>query len=143
MADVERAVKFLSQVPLFQNLKRRQLESLARLASERTFAPGEVIVAQGQGGVGLFVLETGAAEVIYEGTESKTVVNKLGPGDFFGELALIDGGARTASVVATQPTDCLAITRWDFMPLLSNDAEMAINILEEVIRRFRRALDSC
>ncbi len=143
MADVERAVKFLSQVPLFQNLKRRQLESLARLASERTFAPDEVIVAQGQGGVGLFVLETGAAEVIYEGTESKTVVNELGPGDFFGELALIDGGARTASVVATKPTDCLAITRWDFMPLLSNDAEMAINILEEVIRRFRRALDSC
>ena len=62
--------------------------------------------------------------------------------DFFGELALLDDGLRTASVVATEQTQCLALTRWDFITALREDAEMAVLILQELAKRFRRALDS-
>lgn len=142
MAD-EQIVDFLAQIPLFRDLKRRQLESLARLAGEKTYQPGEIIVRQGQGGVGLFILEAGKANVLRQTADgSEAIVNTLGPGDFFGELALLDDGPRTASVVAIEPTRCLAITRWDFLPLLKDDADMAIVILQEIVRRFRRALEA-
>ncbi len=139
----ERVVDFLSKVPLFQDLKRRQLESLARLVGEKTYQPGETIVRQGQGGVGLFIIESGKAEVLRQAADgSEVAVNTLGPGDFFGELALLDDGPRTASVIAVEPTRCMSMTRWDFLPLLKDDADMAIVILQEVVKRFRRALDT-
>ena len=64
------------------------------------------------------------------------------PTDFFGELALLDDGLRTASVLAAEPTQCLALTRWDFLAALREDAEMSVIILQELAKRFRRALDS-
>jgi CRP-like cAMP-binding protein len=72
----------------------------------------------------------------------KVTVNNFGPTDYFGELALLDDGLRTASVVTTEPTTCLVLTRWDFMGALREDVEMAILILQELARRFRRALDA-
>jgi CRP-like cAMP-binding protein len=72
----------------------------------------------------------------------KIAVNTFGPTDFFGELALLDDGLRTASVVASEPTHCLALTRWDFLTALREDAEMSVIILQELAKRFRRALDS-
>ena len=69
------------------------------------------------------------------------MVNTFGPIDFFGELALLDDGLRTASVVATEVTQCLALTRWDFRAVLKEDVDMAITILEEMAQRFRMALD--
>jgi len=69
------------------------------------------------------------------------VVNTFGPTDFFGELALLDDGLRTASVVATEATQCLVLTRWDFLGVLKQDVDMAIVILEELAKRFRVALD--
>ncbi|MBN1934830.1 MAG: cyclic nucleotide-binding domain-containing protein [Anaerolineae bacterium] len=139
----DKTIEFLAKIPLFGDLKRRQLDLLARLVGEKTYQPGEAIVRQGQGGVGLFIIEAGKADVLrqtVDGTE--TVVNTLGPGDFFGELALLDDGQRTASVVAVEPTTCMSMTRWDFMPLLKDDADMAILILQEIVQRFRRALDT-
>jgi CRP-like cAMP-binding protein len=72
----------------------------------------------------------------------KVVVNTFGPGDFFGELALLDYGPRTASVIATEPTTCLLLTRWDFLAVLRDDAETAIGVLQAVARRFRGMLDA-
>lgn len=142
MSD-EKIINFLSKIPLFKDLKRRQLEMLSRLVGQKTYQPGEVIVKQGQGGVGLFIIESGKADVLRKVADgSETQVNTLVAGDFFGELALLDEGQRTASVVAVEPTICMAMTRWDFMPLLKDDADMAILILQEIVKRFRRALDS-
>lgn len=142
MSD-EKIINFLSKIPLFKDLKRRQLEMLSRLVGQKTYQPGEVIVKQGQGGVGLFIIESGKADVLRQVADgSETQVNTLVAGDFFGELALLDEGQRTASVVAVEPTTCMAMTRWDFMPLLKDDADMAILILQEIVKRFRRALDS-
>lgn len=73
---------------------------------------------------------------------SKSVVNTFGPTSYFGELALLDEGQRTATVIATEPTNCLILPRWDFLAALREDPEMAVVILQELARRFRRALGS-
>ncbi|RLC55322.1 MAG: hypothetical protein DRI79_05115 [Chloroflexi bacterium] len=142
MADVKKTVDFLNRVPLFRGLKKRQLERLAKRFIPREYAAGKAIVTQGKGGEGFFIVVSGKAEAIRERADgTKAVVNTFGPTDFFGELALLDDGPRTASVVATEATQCLVLTRWDFLAALKEDVDMAITILQELARRFRMALD--
>jgi CRP-like cAMP-binding protein len=127
---------------LFQSLKKRQLERLAEKFVPREYAAGEAIVTQDKGGEGFFTITSGQADAIRERADGeKVVVNTFGPTDFFGELALLDDGLRTASVVATEATQCLVLTRWDFLGVLKKDVDMAIVILEELAKRFRLALD--
>jgi CRP/FNR family cyclic AMP-dependent transcriptional regulator len=143
MADQKKTVEFLSRVPLFKGLKKRQLESLAKRFVEREYQAGTAIVTQGKGGEGLFIVVAGHTDVIrVRGDGEKVQVNEFGPAEFFGELALLDDGPRTASVITTEPTKCLVLTRWDFFGALRSDVEMAITILEEMAKRFRIALDS-
>ena len=142
MADVKQTVGFLARVPLFRGLKKRQLERLARRFVERGYGDGEAVVTQGRGGEGIFIIVSGGAEAIREQVDgTKAVVNTFGPTDFFGELALLDDGLRTASVVTTEATRCLALTRWDFLGLLKEDADMGVVIAQELAKRFRMALD--
>jgi len=141
MLSVNETVAFLSRVPLLKGLKKRQLESLAKVAHEDHFIEGDPIVAQGETGVGLYILLSGKANVVHIQPDGRaTVVNVLGPTDFFGELALLSEGPRTASVVASEETDCLVITRWNFLALARKDGEMAVTIMEELAHRFRIAL---
>jgi CRP-like cAMP-binding protein len=101
------------------------------------------MVPQGKEGVGLFVLVSGKAEVVREGPDGSTnKLNELGPTDFFGELALLDGGPHTASVVALEETECLVLAHWEFIAKLKLDTEMVEVILQEVVRRFHRALQT-
>jgi CRP-like cAMP-binding protein len=133
---------FLAKVPLFRGLKERQLERLAQTMVSHDYQAGQDIVTQGASGVGLFVIVSGEAEVVHVRTDgTKAIVNVLGETDYFGELALLTEGPRTASVVTTQPTECLVLTRWNFLATLKNDAEMAVSILEEMAWRFRTALE--
>ena len=142
MASVKKTVGFLNRVPLFRGLKQRQLERLAEKLVPREYTAGQAIVTQGKGGEGFFIIASGGAEAVRERADgTKVVVNTLGATDFFGELALLDDGLRTASVVATEATQCLALTRWDFRAVLKEDVDMAIVILEELAKRFRLALD--
>ncbi len=143
VTDVEATVGFLQRVPLFTRLSKRHLETLARRCFERSYKAGEVIVAQDKTGEGMFVIASGCAEVVRErGDGSRTVVNRFGPTDFFGELALLDEGVRTATVTAVEPTRCVALAKWDFLAELRQDPEMAVLILQELARRFRQALDA-
>lgn len=143
MADTKQIVGYLQKVPLFQNLKSRQQERLARRFVERDYPKGKAIVSQGHGGEGFFIIISGKAEAIREKADgSKVVVNSFATGDFFGELALLDEGLRTASVVTTEDSKCLILTSWDFLAVLREDAEMAIDILQELAKRFRLALES-
>jgi CRP-like cAMP-binding protein len=143
MQSTKQTVGFLERVPLFTGLKPRQLEALATRFVERDYAPGTAIVTQGQGGEGFFVIVSGRAEAVRERADGeKIVVNTFGPTDFFGEMALLDDGLRTASVCATEATQCLVLARWDFLAVMREDAEMAVTVLVELARRFRRALDS-
>lgn len=135
---------FLQNVPLFHGLSSRHLEQLAKRMVERTYAAGQTIVTQGQGGEGFFIIVSGKAEVSRERSDgTKIEVNAFGPNDFFGELALLDDGLRTASVTASAATHCLVLTRWDFLAALrDSEVEMSITILQELAKRFRRALDA-
>jgi len=151
MPDPKETSVFLAKVPLFRGLKKRHLQRLSKQFVSRDYDIGQAIVNQDKGGEGFFIITAGSgffiitagsAEAIREQTDgTKTVVNTFGPTDFFGELALLDDGLRTASVVATDQTQCLALTRWDFVAVLKEDADMAIVILEELAKRFRMALD--
>lgn len=143
MVNYKEIEKFLQKVTLFQGLKNNQKERLAKRFVERNYKAGDKIVTQGLGGEGFFILVTGHADAFRtkaDGAEVK--VNSFGPADFFGELALLDDGVRTASVIASEPTQCLVLTRWDFLVLLKEDPDMAISILEEVAHRFRAVLDT-
>ncbi len=143
MADTKSTVTVLEKVPLFQSLKRGQLERLAKRFVERELAAGKNIVTQGQGGEGFFILVSGKVDVVRERSDgAKVLVNQFEAGDYFGELALLDEGIRTASVVTKEPVKVLALTRWDFLAILRDDAEMAVDILQEMARRFRIALDA-
>ena len=142
MADVKQTIGFLARVPLFRGLEKRQLERLAKRFVEREYAAGEAIVTQDKGGEGIFIIVSGKAEAIRERADGiKAVVNTFGPTDFFGELALLDDGLRTASVVTTEATKCLALARWDFLGILKEDADMGVVIAQELAKRFRMALD--
>ena len=143
MAEVKEVVSFLQKVPLFQGLKSRQYEKLAKRFVERNYKADEAIVTQGKGGEGFFIVMQGKAEAVRERADgTKVVVNDFGPTDYFGEMALLDEGLRTASVVTTEPTQCLVLVRWDFISVLKDDADMSVSILQELAKRFRIALDT-
>jgi CRP-like cAMP-binding protein len=134
---------FLHKVPLFQSLNKKQLEQLASWLVKREFGAGHTIVEQGKGGEGFFIIVSGKAEATrLRADGTKIVVNQFGPTDYFGELALLDDGIRTATVVATEKVECLVLVRWDFLAKLETNADMAVKILQELARRFRIALDA-
>jgi CRP-like cAMP-binding protein len=141
MADNK--VDFLSQVPLFEGLDKRQMQKLATRFVGRSFSANQPIVTQGRGGEGLFTIVSGKAEAIREkGDGTKVVVNNFGPTDFFGEIALLHDGPRTASVVAQKDTDCLVLTRSDFISVMKADADMGVVISQELAKRLRKALEA-
>jgi CRP/FNR family transcriptional regulator len=144
MDNLKETVGFLQRVALFQGLKNNQKELLAKSFVEREYKAGDKIVTQGKGGEGFFIIVQGHADAYRSRSDGADVlVNSFNATDYFGELALLDeDGLRTASVVTTEATKCLVLTRWDFIGLLKEDNEMAISILVEMTRRFRRLLDT-
>ncbi|MGC9520470.1 MAG: cyclic nucleotide-binding domain-containing protein [Anaerolineae bacterium] len=143
MAEKEETIRILMRTPLFRGLRRRQLERLARRFVERNYDKGEPIVTQGKDGEGFFVILSGEAEAVHRRADGTTVVlNPLLPGDFFGELALLSDTVRTASVIAKEPTECLVLTRWDFIGVMKEDADMAVSILQELAERFSRLMST-
>ena len=125
----------LAQVPLFAGLKERNLKMLAQSLKERSFDQGATIAAEGKSGVGFFVIAEGEATVTVDGKERAT----LRAGDHFGELALIDDGSRTATVTATTPLRCYAMTSWEFRPLVQENTTVAWHLLENLAKRLRDA----
>jgi CRP/FNR family cyclic AMP-dependent transcriptional regulator len=142
MAEQGDRIRFLANVPLFRGLREKQLQMLNRRFVSRTYDPGDEIVTQGRGGAGLFIVLSGAAEAVRVRRDgSRAVVNAFEPTDFFGELALLDDEPRTATVIALEPTECLVLSQWEFFGALREDPDMAIEVLQELARRFRRALN--
>jgi CRP/FNR family cyclic AMP-dependent transcriptional regulator len=130
------SAKLLAEVPLFAGLSRRHLRRLAAVAEEVRFAPGRPVVQEGTRGTAFFVILDGEAKVTMAG--SKRTAARLGRGDFFGELAVLDGGPRTASVIAETRLVAIRITRTQFRKVLRQEPDVALKILEEVSRRLRR-----
>jgi CRP/FNR family cyclic AMP-dependent transcriptional regulator len=119
------ATELLQRVPLFSGLDPRELEAIARTVHERTFAAGDTVAQEGQSGVGFFVISEGKAKVTIDGRDIRT----LGPGDYFGEIALIAESARTATVTAESELKCYGLTPWEFRPLVQTNAGIAWKLL--------------
>jgi CRP-like cAMP-binding protein len=122
-------------VPLFADLDDREIGQIARSFKERRFSDGETIIKEGLGGAAFFLIDSGAARVSVAGKERAT----LGPGDYFGEIALIDEGARSATLVASGELVCYGITLWEFRPLVQGNPEIAWKLLQALAKRLRAA----
>jgi len=129
-------IQLLEQVPLFQGLSHGDLERVARSFKQRRFSAGDTVASEGSGGVGFFVIGEGTAAVDVHGEQRGT----LGPGDYFGEIALIDDQARrTATIRAETDLTCYGLTSWDFRPLVETNAEIAWKLLQVMAKRLREA----
>jgi pyruvate,water dikinase len=135
--SAKRPVDVIERVPLFANMSPRDTEGIAALFKERCFAPGETITKEGTGGAAFFVIESGQATVSVGGQQRAT----LSAGDYFGEIALIDEGARSATVTADTELVCYGLTYWEFRPLVQQNATIAWNLLQTLARRLRIAQD--
>jgi CRP-like cAMP-binding protein len=126
-------VDVLKRVPLFADLDARELGQVARLFKERRFPQGETVMKEGLGGAAFFVIDSGEAAVSVRGEERA----RLTTGDYFGEIALIDEGARTATVTAVTDLSCYGLTLWEFGPLVRENGEIGWKLLQALAARYR------
>jgi CRP/FNR family transcriptional regulator len=123
----------LRKVPLFSELDNRELEEIASSMRERRFKAGDVVTQEGSGGVGFFVVEEGEAAVDVSGESRGT----LGPGDYFGEIALINESPRTATLTARTDMLCYGMTPWDFRPLVESNSGIAWKLLTAMAEKMK------
>jgi CRP-like cAMP-binding protein len=129
------SVELLQKIPLFAGLKPKEVQQLSNSFKERVFEPGETVAAEGEAVNRFFVIESGEAVVDVGGEER----GRLGPGDYFGDIAMIDLGSRTATITAEGELRCYSLTFWDFRPLVESDARIAWPLLQAMAKRLREA----
>jgi CRP/FNR family transcriptional regulator, cyclic AMP receptor protein len=127
------AAELLKQVPIFSDLDKKELDRIAASMKPRTFGAGETVTAEGQTGVGFFVIESGEATVTVHGDERR----KLGPGDYFGEVALLNETARTATITADTDLRCYGLTSWEFRPLVETHGSIAWKLLQAMSKTYQ------
>lgn len=128
-------VDTLQRVPLFTDLSKREVQQIARLFKVRRFAEGETVIQEGSGGAAFFVIESGEAKISIHGKEHST----LTPGDYFGEIALIDLGTRMATITASSELVCYGLTYWDFRPLVEANGVIGWKLLQRMAQMLREA----
>ena len=139
MPRVAGKADFLKRVSLFEDVDQKTLDAIANSAVEQSYTPGQEIVHQGDTGAGAFIIRSGKVEVIQEKDGQQTKLATLGPGDVFGEMALLDEFPRSASVRAVEPTTALGIQRWHFKGILESHPSLALALLPMLVRRIRAA----
>jgi CRP/FNR family cyclic AMP-dependent transcriptional regulator len=135
VAQAGAPTELIQKVPLFQGLDKKELDMLTSSFKERIFSAGQTVAEEGSGGVGFFVIADGTAKVVVHGEDRA----KLGPGDYFGEIALIDEGARSATIVAETDLRCYGLTSWEFRPLVEMNASIAWKLLQAMAKKLRAA----
>ena len=135
MATTSEIVEHLGKVPIFSGCSKKELQTIAKQVREIDHPAGHVIASEGEPGAGLFVIDEGEADVTIGGRK----VNHMKAGDFFGEMALLDGGPRTATVTATTDIKLYALTEWVFRGLLAEHPGIAMQTLETMAGRLRSA----
>jgi CRP-like cAMP-binding protein len=128
----------LRSVELFKDLTESELQRIARAGKEVEFERGRTITAEGESGVGFHLILDGAADVVVHGR----TVKSIGPGEYFGEMSLLDGKPRSATVTVTAPMRTFALASWDFLPVLESTPSIARKLLVELSRRIRELQDS-
>jgi CRP-like cAMP-binding protein len=127
------AADLLKRVPLFSDLDRKELERIAASMKQRTFKAGDTVTSEGQSGVGFFVIEAGEATVTVGGDKRR----RLGPGDYFGEVALLNESARTATIKAESDLRCYGLTSWEFRPLVETHGSIAWKLLQAMSKTYQ------
>ena len=117
-------LELLQQVRLFNGVEEKDLASIARSFKARTFNAGDVIAEEGKSGIGFFIIESGTALATHGDVE----IGRLGAGSAFGEVALVDEGPRSATVVADSELKCWGLSAWEFRPLAETNATVAWNL---------------
>jgi len=133
LATKQEKLDLLAAVPLFSEASKKDLERILSTTKETTHTEGESIVTEGRGGVGFHLITDGKAKVVRGG---RTVAT-LGPGEFFGEMALVDDAPRSASVIADTDLATLVISKWEFRPLVRSNPELAWKLIEHLVARVR------
>jgi CRP-like cAMP-binding protein len=128
-------IESLRRVPLFADLGTRDLQQIARLFKARRFSEGQTVIKEGSGGAAFFVIESGEATVFVNGRKRAS----LKPGDYFGEIALIDAGTRTATITAANELVCWGLTYWDFRPLVQANGRIGWKLLQGMAALLRAA----
>jgi PPM family protein phosphatase len=126
---------FLARVPIFSHCSPEEIAAIDSVTQEQSFEASQIIVSQGTAGHAFYMILEGRVEIVRDG-------NSLGafrPGDFFGEMSLLDSAPRSATIRAIEPTSCLMLSSWDFKGLLERHPSIAIKLLEVLSRRLRVA----
>jgi CRP/FNR family transcriptional regulator, cyclic AMP receptor protein len=123
----------LGQAPIFSALTDRQLKSLAKSAKVVSFAADARVVKQGEPGIGLYLILNGEAEV----RQGERTLARLGPGQFFGEMTLLDEQPRSADVIAVRPSELAVLSRWEFWGFAKGEPEVLQSVMREMARRLR------
>jgi CRP-like cAMP-binding protein len=126
---------FLARVPLFANCTADEIAAIEAVAQEHVYEPGQIIVTQGTPGQAFYTVLSGRVEIVREDKS----LGAFGPGDFFGEMSLLDQAPRSATIRALEETKCLMLSSWDFKALLERHPSIAIKLLEVLSRRLRVA----
>lgn len=129
----------LANVPLFASLDRKTIKRLAEQGKRRSYAAGEVIVHEDAPASALYVITSGRVRVDRAGVGDGEPLTYLTPGDFFGELALIEDHPRSASVTAVDATECVLFVAWEFTALLKEHPSIALPIMSALIERLHRS----
>jgi CRP-like cAMP-binding protein len=135
---LDRRSELLAGCPLFRGIDATGLEHLAQVATPVDFPPNHVIARQGDIGTGFFVVIEGTVRVVRDGS----LIAHLGPGEFFGELSVLDRLPRNASVISDTATSCLALASWDFEKVLLEQPQLTLHILRGVATRLREVTES-
>ncbi|HSO49549.1 MAG TPA: cyclic nucleotide-binding domain-containing protein [Acidimicrobiia bacterium] len=123
----------LGSVPLFSGLGQKDLEQILDRMKETFHVAGDHVIDEGRAGLGFHLILEGEASVIRNGRTAA----RLGPGEFFGEMALVDDGPRSATVVASTDLTAVVLSKWEFRPLLKDHPEMAWKLIEHLVARVR------
>jgi CRP-like cAMP-binding protein len=134
----DRRTELLAACPLFKGIDAAGLAALAEAATSVDFPAGHAIARQGEIGTGFFVIVEGSVRVVRDGV----IVARLGAGEFFGELSVLDRMPRNATVSAEVPTSCLALASWDFERVLLEQPALTLAILRGVAARLREVTES-
>ena len=138
MAGATDVASMIGSVPFFAGLDAKRRKSVASQGKEMSYKASDNIVTEGTMGVGLYLILEGKAEV----RKGSKVLATLGPGQFFGEMSLIDEMPRSADVVAVSPAKCWALSSWAFNSIIKANPDVALMMLKEVVKRLRAAQSS-
>jgi CRP-like cAMP-binding protein len=133
-------INFLRNVPIFADLEEKDLLKVVKLGTSQKYKKGNIVVLEQESGAALFVIITGKVKVVRMDEDGREVIlSMFGPGEFFGEMSLLDGLARSASVIATVKSELFMIHRRDFLELLNEFPTVTISLLAELAMRLRKA----